>query len=291
MISFLIVNWNGGEIFKNCICSIEKNITQAGIKDYEIVVVDNNSYDLDESWLLSKNYIRLHKNKSNTGFAAGTNTCVEMSKGSHLFFLNNDVILNEGSLLRLLDNLYPHQVNAVVPKMLYPDGRLQYSIRGFPTIANVLFASVGLHLIIKKADTWFLRNFDYKKKQTVEQPMFSALMLKRETWDRVGKMDEKLPLLFNDVDWFHRFHKLKMNCFFIPDATVTHVHGMSVNKHQFKKIFMSVKSMVLYLKKYNNFGFYGSICLYAVAVITIKTRILREILITCFKKIGRYAKN
>jgi GT2 family glycosyltransferase len=284
MISFLIVNWNGGETFKRCIHSVEKNIAQARLKDYEIVVVDNKSYDLDASWLLSKKYVRFHQNERNTGFASGTNKSVEMSNGDYLFFLNNDVILNDGSLLTLLENLYHREVDAVVPKMVYPDGRLQYSIRGFPTITNVLLASLGMHLLIKKADTWFLRSFNYLRKQKVEQPMFSALMVKREVWNRVGKMDERLPLLFNDVDWFHRFREHNLNCFFIPDATVTHFHGMSVNKHQFKKIFMSVKSMVLYLKKYNDFGFYRTNCLYAVAVISIITRTLREILITFYKR-------
>ncbi len=276
MISFLIVNWNGGDIFKQCICSIEKNIIQAGIKKYEIVVVDNHSSDFDQEWLLFKKNIRFTRNQTNLQFATGTNQCVDYSTGDILFFLNNDVILGDNCLSALLICLKSGRADAVVPKLLYPNGDIQYSIRGFPTLFNILTASIGLHLFVKRLDTWLLRSFDYSRKQHVDQPMFSAVLMNRVTWDRVGRMDGKFPLLFNDVDWFFRFHRRKLKCLYLPEAEAIHIHGMSVNKNMFKKIIRSVASMICYFKKHKHLGKFGTILLYGISIIMLIVRILRE---------------
>lgn len=275
-VSFLIVNWNGGEIFKQCIQSIERNVEKSGIKDYETIVADNNSSDLETGWLLARKNIKLIQNTENLGFAAGTNQCVDMSTGDCLFFMNNDVVLNDDNVASLFAVLDIGRADAVVPKLLYPDGTLQYSIRGFPSLFNVLTASLGLHLLIRRLDTWFLKHFNYMKRQMVLQPMFSAVLMNRTAWDAVGKMDEKFPILFNDVDWFYRFDKLGMTCIYVPDAEAVHVHGMSVNRHAFKKIVLSVKSMIDYFKKHNEYSLSGFVCLYAVAALMMVSRCLKE---------------
>lgn len=60
MVSFLIVNRNGGEVFKKEIESIIENVKEAKIKEYEIVVVDNASTD-DTSWLKKISQVVLKK--------------------------------------------------------------------------------------------------------------------------------------------------------------------------------------------------------------------------------------
>jgi len=284
MLSVIIVNWNGGEIFKHCVQSIVKNAIRIKNLDYEIIVVDNNSHDLDERWISSIQNINVFKNKKNLGFAAGINQGARASKGDYLCFLNNDIILEQGSLEVLIQNLESERVDAVVPKMVYPDGRQQYSIRGFPSLTNVLLSNLGLHYLFEKLDTWFMRNFDYGKKQLVEQPMFSVLMMRRDTWIQVGEMDERFPLLFNDVDWFYRFKQLRLKCMFIPEAAVRHVHGMSVNQRPFRKVFQSVTSMIIYFNKNRELKFWGRICLYGIAVHMTVVRLLREVIIFFLKK-------
>ncbi len=284
MISFLIVNWNGGEILKQCISSIEKNVDHAQIRKYEIIIVDNNSWDLDEKWLSSINNIKLFRNKRNLGFAVGTNQSVKYSKGDILFIMNNDIVLNDDSLKNLLDVLDTEEADAIVPKMIYPDGRLQYSVRGLPTISGIFLASLGLHLVLKKTDTWFLKHFDHNKQQLVEQPMFSALVLRKKIWNHVGDMDEKFPMLFNDVDWFFRFNKLGLKCLYIPTAIVKHVHGMSVNKNPYKKVLLSGKSMADYFIKHYSYSMIEQLFLYIIIFHVTIARLLREVFILFSKR-------
>lgn len=249
-ISFLIVNLNGGEVFKRGVASIAEECKNAGVIDYEIVVVDNASTD-DTSWLEKVPRLKLIRNKKNEYFSVPTNDTVKYSRGDILFILNNDVILQKGSLKIMMVEIGKSEVDAVVPQLLYPDGSIQKSITGIPTWKDVFGGVVGLHIISPKKDKWRLRAYDYSRKHLVtNQPMFSALMLKRSVWDEVGGLDPKLPLLWNDVDWFYRFHLLKKKCWYIPEAKVIHMHGMSVNKFVWKKLYLLSEGSYVFLTKH-----------------------------------------
>ena len=53
-LSILIVNWNGGYIFKKCLKSIKREVKREKIK-YEIIIVDNNSCVNEIKWLSKLN--------------------------------------------------------------------------------------------------------------------------------------------------------------------------------------------------------------------------------------------
>lgn len=251
MISFLIVNRNGGEVFKKGVASMIENAKDAGVKDFEIVVVDNASSD-DISWLTKIPQVILKRNLVNQLFSVPTNDTVKYSKGDILFILNNDIILQKNYVKELLSILLNATVDAVVPQLRYPDGRLQQSITGIPTWRDVLFAAFGLHIFFPQKDKWRLRCYDYSNNHIVtDQPMFSALMIRRSAWDKVGGLDPALPLLWNDVDWFYRFHQLKMKCVYTPKAVALHVHGMSVNKLVWRKLYLLSEGCYIFLTKHS----------------------------------------
>jgi len=251
MVSFLIVNRNGGEVFKKGIESIIENTKEAGIEEYEIIIVDNASTD-DISWLRQIPQVVLKRNKSNQFFSVPTNDTVRYSKGEILFFLNNDIILQKGCLSHLLEVMKDKSIDAVIPQLHYPDGKLQQNITGIPTWKDVLYAAFGLHIFFPKKDRWRLRAYDYSKQHIVtDQPMFSALVMRRNTWEKVGDLDPKLPLLWNDVDWFYRFHELRMKCVYTPTAVAEHVHGMSVNRLVWTKLYLLSEGCYIFLTKHS----------------------------------------
>lgn len=279
MISFLVVNWNGGEVFKRSLLSI-KTMMENSSHEYEIVIVDNASADLDEDWIKTNiPYAHIHRNKHNAMFAEATNQSIAFSKGELLCIINNDIIFQDACIDKLMAGLAAFQCDLVVPKMRNPDGSVQKSIRNFPTLTNIIYTSTGLHKIDKKKDSWLLGSFNYDKASQVEQPMFSAMLMPRKTWEKVGDMDERFPLLFNDVDWFKRFNNLNLKAYYIPDAVVTHVHGMSVNKNKVKKVYQSTLSMYDYFTKHGNKGFMYRTGVAAVAAFTFMGRLVSELLI------------
>lgn len=251
VISFLIVNLNGGEVFKKGIRSIIDECRNNHLSDYEIVVVDNAS-DENLDWLEKTEKVKLIRNKKNEFFSTPTNDTVKNSSGALMFILNNDIVLQKGSLSPLLSEISANGVDAVVPKLLYPNGSVQQSITGIPTWKDICGAIFGLHLFAPKNDKWRLRSYDYTSKHQInDQPMFSALLVKRTSWDKVGDLDPDLPLLWNDVDWFYRFHKKAMKCIYVPDSRVTHVHGMSVNKKVWSKLYLLSQGCYIFLTKHS----------------------------------------
>lgn len=279
-VSFLVVNRNGGDVFQKGIASIIQNCADVKIGNYEIVVVDNNSTD-DISWLEKTPKVKLIKNKNNEYFSKPTNDTVKYSNGKILFILNNDVILQKNCLANLLKEITKDEIDAVVPQLLYPNGKIQQSITGIPTWIDILWGAFGLHIFFPKKDKWRLRNYNYTKKHIVtDQPMFSALMLKRSTWDKVGGLDLRLPLLWNDVDWFYRFHEKKLKCMFIPSAKAKHVHGMSVNKIMWKKLYLLSEGCYIFLtKSSNNKSIIFKFFIFLLCTITYFERIPLEVLL------------
>jgi GT2 family glycosyltransferase len=259
LISFLIVNWEGKEVVKECIRSIEFTFkhfqTSNPDWNYEIVIIDNASKNLEKDWFLQQHNLKLLINDTNLKFAKGTNQSVKHSNGKYIFILNNDIILFEDCLREIFE---PHrsQTNIVtVPRFYYPDGRPQKSIRGLPRLKDYFYILTGLNKLHPKYDHWYQNHFNYENASYVEQPLFSALFLKRETWDVVGDMDENFPIFFNDVDWFARAKKSNIRTLYVPKAQVYHYFGHSVNKNRIKKVWVSTLALRRYFYKNHPMNF------------------------------------
>ncbi len=256
-ISFAIVNWNGGEILKQCLISIVQSCKNAYIRDYEIVLIDNGSNDLDDFFLKNIENLTLYKNSQNLGFSFGTNQSVKYANGEYLFILNNDVILFEDALKNLLTIITPNpSITCIAPALFYLDGRHQKSITGLPTLSNLFYLCFGLNKINSKYDTWMINNFDYTKRQQLRnhQPMFAALFISKKVWQEVGDLDLNFPILWNDTDWFKRFYETSNLCLYTPEIKLYHKHGFSVNRNRLKKVWLSTKGMYTYFQKAHSFN-------------------------------------
>src|SRR5436190_19611147 len=90
-LSVIIVNWNSVDYLQGCLSSLYSG---AASLDFEVVVVDNASYD-GASELLRREFPRVKfiQCAENRGFAAANNVGVTHSSGRTLLFLNPDTAL------------------------------------------------------------------------------------------------------------------------------------------------------------------------------------------------------
>jgi GT2 family glycosyltransferase len=228
MVSFIIPNWNHRQLLSECIASIDET---AAALSREVIVVDNASSD-DSAAYVKKNFPEVIwvQNDSNRGYAKAVNQGVKQAKGDLLFLLNNDVKLLEGSTGRLVHffTVTP-SAGAVAPMLFFPDGSMQISCRRFPTPSALLLESLG----IDKAGPfrrWKLTVEEHLLAGMVQQPMASALVVKRACWDEVGPLDEGLPIYFNDVEWCYRLYRnTPWRIYLVPEAHAVHHEGASAN--------------------------------------------------------------
>src|SRR3989344_4137683 len=111
LVSIIIVNWNGGEVFRNCL----KTLKALKFSDYELIIVDNGSSDGTQE-------LANIKNKNNLGFANGNNQGYEKSRGKYVWLLNNDTLVKPDILTKLVKYLDQNpDVGVVQPKIRIMD--------------------------------------------------------------------------------------------------------------------------------------------------------------------------
>lgn len=248
-VSIIIPNWNGMPVLADCLESIDRCCARL---DYEIIVIDNASTD-NSCIVIKQNFprVRLIRNDRNCMFAGPTNQGADRASGDFLFLLNNDVILEDGCLEILMEVLEKdNQIGAAAPQLRYSDGRIQSTCRYFPTFKNLIFSGLRLENCFPD-DGWKMKNRDHNAPGFVQQPMMSALLIRRDCWQNTGPLDERFPLYFNDVDWCYRAWQKGWKIFFEPGAKAVHLEAWTGRKLGFRQIRFSSQGLYRYFRKHH----------------------------------------
>jgi N-acetylglucosaminyl-diphospho-decaprenol L-rhamnosyltransferase len=233
-LSFIIANWNGGDLLKRCIASIANYPPAIA---WEIIVVDNASVDGSREWLrsLAENKsakeipLRLIENDANVGFGTANNQAFALSKSDFLFLLNADAELTAGACDALIETLSSSdQIGACGPRLLNSDGSLQPSVwRNPPTAREIIVGSLGLWRLIPRrlrGELLLGGHWDHATRRVVRMLFGAAILAKRKMIDEVGGFDERFHMYAEDQEWCLRIVRAGWQLVFDPTATVVH-HG------------------------------------------------------------------
>lgn len=221
-VSIIIVNFNTKKLVEDCVASIKRNIKKVS---YEIIVVDNDSDEKLEK--LEK--VKFIYNKSNLGFAKANNQGIKLAKGRNILLLNSDTLVSRGSIDKLVEFAdQTPDAGVIVPRLYNINGSIQSSCFRFPTVSLALkqyFFNGG-----KLLDKYFPRS---EKPTLVDVAVMAAFLITPQALKKVGKLDEKYFMYFEDFDYCQRIHKANLKIYYLPSADVVHIHGASggVNKY------------------------------------------------------------
>jgi GT2 family glycosyltransferase len=254
-LSVIIVTWNVREDVLRCLNSIRKNPPNG---EYEIIVVDNASDD-GTADAIRRQFpdVLLIGNDQNRGFAAANNQGIAESSGRYVFFLNPDTIVRPGSLDVLLDFMEHHSdVGACGPKLVFEDGRIQKTVRRFPTFTGALHRHTifkTLRIFRPAYRKWLMRDFSYSATTEVDQTIGAALIVRRSVLDKVGYMDEQnFFMYYEEVDLCYRIKQAQWRIMFVPDAQIVHLGGRSSGQVPVEKTVMAMTSLLRFFKKYRS---------------------------------------
>src|SRR4030042_1577458 len=120
LVSILIVNWNGKALLGDCLTSINSQT----YRNYEILVVDNNSTDGSVDYI-ERNFpsVGIIQNSQNEGFARACNRGKICSRGEYIAVLNSDMELDKHWLEELIKPLQSQSIAATTAKTLFFDDR------------------------------------------------------------------------------------------------------------------------------------------------------------------------
>jgi GT2 family glycosyltransferase len=202
----------------------------------EIVFVDNASSDQTRA-LITQNLpaADLLCNPVNRGFATAVNQGVKATLAPYVLLANPDVSFrgNDVEALVALLERYPH-VAAVAPRLVFPDGRPQLSLRRFPNHANIWLSRQSplrfFESLVPMSARYTMH--DPKVASPVEAVAATFLLIRREAYDLVGGMDEEYFLYVEDTDLCKRWHDRGLEVWIDPSVQVPHAWQRGSSKDQ-----------------------------------------------------------
>jgi len=241
-LSIIILNYNQKNLLKQCL----RNIKEADLRlNYEIIVIDNASVDGSVELIreiqgqLSVAFKSI-LNKTNLGFTKGINQGIKAADGKYLLTLNPDVIVLSGSIEKIYQFMEEHPRVAVVgPKLFNPDKTVQFSCMRFPNLMTPVYRRTPLGklpLAKKSLAKYLMKDFDHLKNREVDWLLGACLIVRKEAIQKVGLMDERYFLFFQDVDWCRRFWLAGWKVFYLAEAEMFHFHRRPSAKNFFDRL-------------------------------------------------------
>jgi len=270
-LSIIVTSYQNAAVLDLCLKSIvdeTKNCEKEGYRS-EIIIVDGEAgektQDVAKKHILKNQSITYCPFSKNIGFPKLVNKGIKESHGNYILILNSDIILTGGSLKKMLEYLKNNPgVGILGPKLLNFDGSPQDSAFHFYSPSIILYRRTFLG-----KTPWGrkkLRDFVINIKSNTEPTSFdgwlmgSALMLRKDNLDKVGLMDERYFMYFEDVDWCRRFREKGYEIVYFPKATLFHYHGkQSATRHFWEVVFnkmtvIHITSAIKYFWKFRKKG-------------------------------------
>jgi len=267
-LSLVIVSYCNAPVLELCLDSFIKEIRslrkKAKVRS-EIIVVDSlageKTRDVVKAKILKGSPVKYLPFEENTGFAKAVNAGIGESKGKLILILNYDIIATSGSLGRMYTFLKSRPKTGILgPQLLNFDGSHQPSSFHFYTPLIILLRRTILGKTKwgkKKLHDFIIDTSKSKKPVSINGwLMGSSLMLRRENLDKIGMMDERYFMYFEDVDWCRRFIEKKYKVIYLPSAKFFHYHGkQSATRRSWEALFnrmtvIHISSAVKYFWKF-----------------------------------------
>ncbi len=241
IVSIIIVHYKASDILLSCLNSLYliKNRTP-----YEVIVVDNDIENPIED-ILHKKYpsVRYIKAPWNVGFGRGNNIGAKVAKGKYLFFLNSDTIINDSIVDNLCSFLDVHQNTAVVAPLLLDRNEKIFPLQGTMKLTPfvALFSLSIVNKIFPKnpvTKKYWLSKWDKSKDKEVDVVPGTAIMIRKNIFEKLNGFDEHIFLYFEEFDLCLRSKELGYSIFITPKSKLIHLWGESTkHRNDLQKIF------------------------------------------------------
>jgi GT2 family glycosyltransferase len=253
-LSIIVVNWNTCNFLCQCLKSIyqeTKNI------NFEIFVVDNASRDESAKTVrVEFPQVKLIANQENRGFATANNQAIKQASGEYILLLNPDTIILNNAIGKCL-NFFKNRpkIGILGCKLLNSDKTWQPSCRTFPTLLSQVVILLKIHnffpSLIKK---YLMLEMNPQKMQEVDQVMGAFFLIKNEVIKKIGLLDEKYWIWFEEVDFCKKAKSAGYKILYWPDASIIHYKAKSFTQAlTIKKQWHLNASMLRYFWKFHSF--------------------------------------
>lgn len=237
---FVVLNFNGWRETIPCVAAIRKQ----DYPNFHIMLIENGSHDDSDERLKEfkdADDITYIKHETNLGFAGGVNVgirhAIEQSY-PYIVLLNNDAIIENNWLSRLVDRMETTDASVVTGLLLSGDGKKiestgdSYSAWGLP----------------------FPRQRDEATSTALDSGYVfggtaGASLYKTDLFKDIGLFDEKFFAYFEDTDISYRTQLAGHKAYYEKSAVGYHDHGTTSNKMPGFTVYQTFKNLPIFFWK------------------------------------------
>ena len=212
-VSIVVPSFRDAEHVRTLVASVRSTTAREMVR---IIVADDASGPEHLAELQAIEGIEVVEGASNEGFAINVNRGLRATDGvEDVVLLNSDVEARPGWLACLQYAASQEEdVGIVGAQLLYPDGRIQFG----GTIRN------------RDAPEWFDHRYRFKPEGFAPArntgPALAVtgacMYVRRAVIERVGLLDERYPMAYEDVDWCLRAWLAGFRVLYFPSARLVH---------------------------------------------------------------------
>jgi len=239
-VSIIIVSFNNLQYLKPCIESI---FEYSNYPNIEVIAVDNGSMDGSAEYLKGEKEegrIEAILNPKNFGFAKANNQGIQLSSGEYIILLNDDVIVTQNWISRLISYLNHPHIGIVGP------------------VTNEIGNEAKIETTYSSIDEmrkWAVEYTRRHKNRYFEIKMLAlfCVAFKKSLLDEVGLLDERFEIgMFEDDDFSLRIKEAGYKTICAEDIFIHHFGKASFKKleeEEYLRIFN--KNKELFESKWN----------------------------------------
>lgn len=242
-VAVVILNWNGISFLKKFLPGVVEYS-----KSYRVVLADNASTDESVFWT-QENFpqVEIVINSENGGFAKGYNDALKHVQAEYYVLLNSDIEVTPNWLNPLVEAMKDPKVAGCQPKIKAYDRRNEFehagASGGFIDKFHFPFCRGRLVEFIEEDEG----QYDYPTK--IFWATGACLMIRADLYWKLDGLDERFFAHMEEIDLCWRAHRMGYHFMVLPDSTVYHVGGGTLNYMNPKKTFLNFRNSLLMIHK------------------------------------------
>jgi GT2 family glycosyltransferase len=263
----IVVTWNRPELLRRCLGSIRR-AAEVGGPSCEVWVVDNGSTAGDAGVVEAEfPEVRLIRCEDNLGFARANNLALRRASGRYYLLVNNDVLMPADALAQMLKFMESRPQVGVAGAMLVDvEGKQQPSSADVLTPGAALSEALLLAAILRRRKGQKAREDPGDDRPLgVGYVSGAFFMIRRDTVEQIGLLDERFDFYGEEMDWCARAHQAGWRVVTLPGVQVVHHHGATTQTDRRRFVGLRLEGRRRFLDKH--YGRAAAWCYRAAAAI------------------------